>query len=59
MSLYIHYHGYSKTSINKILLKAVVSMTPGSLGSPGDTSIGDLSVDLQIVTIKQLREIIN
>ena len=40
-------------------LKAAARTTPGSSGSPGDTSIGDPSVDLQIVTIRQLRDIVD
>jgi len=40
-------------------LKAVVSIILGSSGSPGDTSIKDPLVDLQMVIIKQLREIVD
>ena len=40
-------------------LKAVVSTILGLLGSLGDTNIGDLLIDLQIVIIKQLKEIID
>ena len=40
-------------------LKAATSTILELLGSLGDTSIGDPLVDLQIVMIKQLREIVN
>ena len=39
-------------------LKAAVSIILGSSGSPEDTNMGDLLVDLQIVTIGQLKEVI-
>ena len=42
-----------------MLLKVVISITLRSLGSLGDTSMGDPLVDLQIVIIGQLREIVD
>jgi len=44
--------------VDKILPKAATTTTPGTSSSQGDTSIGELSVDLQVVTIAQLKNII-
>ena len=40
-------------------LKAVITTTPGTSSSQGDTSIREASVDSQIVTIAQLKNIIS
>ena len=39
--------------------KAVITTTPGKLSLNNDTSMAETSEDLQIVTIGQLREIVD
>ena len=42
----------------KMPLKTAITITPKILSSQGNTSMGDLSLDLQVVTIGQLKSII-
>ena len=42
MSSHIYYYGYGKTSIDKMLLKVVISTTPGT-SSGHDASIAGIS----------------
>ena len=58
MLLYIHYHGYSKTRVDSMPLNVAVSIT--IVSSPGyNTSIaGILEPDLQVVTMGQLRVVV-
>src|SRR6266566_3074256 len=55
--LYIYYYSYGKTSADKIPPKAVVSTILMSLGNNASMA-GTSEVDLQVVTIGQLKEII-
>ena len=42
-----------------MLLKAVTTTIPRTSSSQGDTSMGDILVDLQVVTIAQLKDVIS
>ena len=42
-----------------MLLKAATTTTPRTLSSQGNTSIGDILVDLQVVTIAQLKDVVS